>query len=153
MRRECQEHFPHHEGKRSWHASRHVRDARAVLHAGIANWRFPLKSAVGGKRSRHSRRMRNPQFYVSGKRPMNATLLLHEGQSVATILSYLKYSISSLNHSSVLPINLCWFYGIHFGMWHSHCRKINADHIVITKELIYKHQIWNENIYICVDQL
>ena len=24
-----------------------------------------------GKRSRHSRRMRNPQFYVSGKRPMN----------------------------------------------------------------------------------
>ena len=24
-----------------------------------------------GKRSRHSRRMRNPQFYVSGKRPMH----------------------------------------------------------------------------------
>ena len=24
-----------------------------------------------GKRSRHSRRMRNPQFYISGKRPMN----------------------------------------------------------------------------------
>ena len=36
--------------------------ARAVMHVGIANpwWR--------GKRSRHSRRMRNPQFYVSGKR-------------------------------------------------------------------------------------
>ena len=30
---------------------------------------FPLKS-MAGKRSRHSRRMRNPQFYVSGKRPM-----------------------------------------------------------------------------------
>ena len=29
---------------------------------------FRWKS-VGGKRSRHSRRMRNPQFYVSGKRP------------------------------------------------------------------------------------
>ena len=41
---------------RSRHASRHLRDAR-----GIAKpwWR--------GKRSR---RMRNPQFYVSGKRPM-----------------------------------------------------------------------------------
>ena len=26
-----------------------------------------------GKHSRHSRRMRNPQFYVSGKRPMVAT--------------------------------------------------------------------------------
>ena len=49
---------------RSRHASRHVRNARAVMHVGIANpWRR-------GKRSRHSRRMRNPQFYVSGKRPV-----------------------------------------------------------------------------------
>ena len=39
-------------GKRSRHASRHVRHARAVMHVGIAylGWR--------GKRSRHSRRMR-----------------------------------------------------------------------------------------------
>ena len=29
-----------------------------------------LSSRWWGKRSRHSRRMRNPQFYVSGKRPM-----------------------------------------------------------------------------------
>ena len=38
--------------------------SRAVMHVGIANsqWR--------GKRSRHSRSMRNPQFYVSGKRPI-----------------------------------------------------------------------------------
>ena len=48
---------------RSWHASRHVRDARAVMHVGIANLWWQRK------RSRHSRRMRNPQFYVSGKRP------------------------------------------------------------------------------------
>ena len=49
---------------RSWHASRHVRHARAVIHVGSANtgWR--------GRRFRHSRRMRNPQSYVSGKRPM-----------------------------------------------------------------------------------
>ena len=48
---------------RSRHASRHVRHARVVMHAGIANplWR--------GKRSRHFRGMRNPQFYVSGKSP------------------------------------------------------------------------------------
>ena len=53
--------------KRSRHASRHVRDARVVMHLGIANpqWR--------GKPSRHSRRMRNPQFPVSGKRPMLIT--------------------------------------------------------------------------------
>ena len=30
-----------------------------------------------GKRSRHSRRMRNPQFYVSGKRPIAADVLAH----------------------------------------------------------------------------
>ena len=34
------------------------------MHAGIANPR------LRGKRSRHSRRMRNPQFYLSGKRPI-----------------------------------------------------------------------------------
>ena len=48
---------------RSRHASRHVRDARAVMHVGIANPRWL------GKRSRHSRRMRNPQ-YIFGNRPM-----------------------------------------------------------------------------------
>ena len=30
----------------------------------------------GGKRSRHSRRMRSPKFYVSGKRPMEQALML-----------------------------------------------------------------------------
>ena len=50
--------------KRTRHASRHVRHARAVMHVGIANPRWR------GKRSRHSRRMRSPQFDVSGKRPM-----------------------------------------------------------------------------------
>ena len=33
MRQECRERFPRHRG----HALRHVRDARAVMHAGIAN--------------------------------------------------------------------------------------------------------------------
>ena len=47
---------------RSRYASRHVRDARSVMHVGIDNPR------CRGKRSRHSRRMRNPYFYVSGKR-------------------------------------------------------------------------------------
>ena len=38
--------------------------ARAVLHVGIANPRWQ------GKHSRHSRGMHNPQFHVSGKRPI-----------------------------------------------------------------------------------
>ena len=33
-----------------------------------------LWSRWRGKRSRHSRRMRNPQFYVSGKRPMASNM-------------------------------------------------------------------------------
>ena len=33
-----------------------------------------LWSRWGGKRSRHSRRIRNPQFYVSGKRPISADI-------------------------------------------------------------------------------
>ena len=40
--------FPATAGKQSRHASRHVCDARAVMHAGIANSRFTLNSAAGG---------------------------------------------------------------------------------------------------------
>ena len=40
--------FPVTACERSRHASRHVRDARAVMHAGISDYRFPLKSAAGG---------------------------------------------------------------------------------------------------------
>ena len=39
--------FPATAGQRSRHASLHVRDARTVLHAGIANQRFALKSMAG----------------------------------------------------------------------------------------------------------
>ena len=39
--------FPATVGWRSWHASQHVCPARAVMHAGIVNWRFPLKSVSG----------------------------------------------------------------------------------------------------------
>ena len=53
---------------RSRHASRHVRHAHAMMHVGIANLR------CRGKRSWHSRRMRNPQYCVSGKRPMDRIL-------------------------------------------------------------------------------
>ena len=53
---------------RSRHASRHVRHARVVMHVGIANPRWR------GKRTRHCRRMRNPQFYVSGKIPMRVII-------------------------------------------------------------------------------
>ena len=55
-------------GYRSRLASRHVRHARALMHVMIANPRWR------GIRSQHTRRMRNPHFNVSGKRPMEASL-------------------------------------------------------------------------------
>ena len=45
------------------------KDARNVMHVGIANPRWQLKL------SRHSRRMHNPQVYVRGKSPIAASQL------------------------------------------------------------------------------
>ena len=50
--------------ERSRRASRHVRHARAMMGVKIAHPRWR------GKSSQYSRGMRNPQFYVSGKRPI-----------------------------------------------------------------------------------
>ena len=72
MRWECRERFPPPPNSketaswRSWHASRHVRHARAVMHVGIAypRWR--------GKRSRHSRRMRTRNLTYLARDPCNS---------------------------------------------------------------------------------
>ena len=58
MRRECWD-SPTATSKET--SSRQVRDARVVMHVGIANPRWQGK---------HSRCIHNPQFYVSGKRPV-----------------------------------------------------------------------------------
>ena len=73
MRRECRERFPRHRLKRKPLVSdpgmhhgtcvTHM-STGVVMLVGIANPRWL------GKRSRHSRRMRNPHFYVSDKRPI-----------------------------------------------------------------------------------
>ena len=68
MHRECRGRPPpdfETASKRSRHASRHMRQARAVMHVGIAYLWWQEKC------SRHSHRLRNPQYYVSGKRPWN----------------------------------------------------------------------------------
>ena len=70
MRRECRERFPpppiskETASKRSWHASRHVRDARAVMHVGIAYLRWREKTFPAFSAHAH------PQYCVSGKRPI-----------------------------------------------------------------------------------
>ena len=53
-----------------------------------------LWSRWQGKRSRHSRRMRNPQFYVSGKRPMDMVILLQYRQR-----NHAKYHLCGLRWS------------------------------------------------------
>ena len=52
--------------------------ALAVMHIGIANPQW------WEKRSRHSRRMRNPQFYVFGKRPVTDDDITMQGVSASS---------------------------------------------------------------------
>ena len=66
MSRECRERFSRHRYQRKPLVNDpEMHQARAVMHVGIGNPRWQ------GKRSRHSRRMHNPHFYVFGKRPMD----------------------------------------------------------------------------------
>ena len=75
MRRECLERFPpppiskETDSWRSRHASRHVRDARAVMHVRIAHLRWR------GKRSRHSQRMRTRNFTYLARGPWKLQVL------------------------------------------------------------------------------
>ena len=72
IRRECQESYPRPRRLEiptciTARASRTCRDAMPGSLTCVFLW-----SWWRGKRSRHSRRMRNPQFYVSGKMPMES---------------------------------------------------------------------------------
>ena len=105
MRRECRERFPpppiskKTASQRSRHASRHVRDARAVMHVGIAylGWR--------GKRSRHSRRMRTRDFVYLARGPsmiidyQRGSIRLQNGR-VLTIIPMAKFASKPLMYRS-----------------------------------------------------
>ena len=77
MRRECRERFPPPPISKetasylSRHASRHVRDARAVMHVGIAYLRWR------GKRPHHSRRMRTRDFAYLARGPCPRQTSVH----------------------------------------------------------------------------
>ena len=74
-------------------------------------WCMPGSLTIGflwsrwwGKRSRHSRRMRNPQFYVSGKRSitkLSANITVHP------------VSITHCANMTLQPISLCVVYDLH----------------------------------------
>ena len=89
MRRECRERFPRHRLQRKPLVS------DPGMHHGTCVTHVPwcmsgsLNCDGGGKRSRHSRRMRNPQFYVSGKRPMApfTTWWRHQMETFSALLT------------------------------------------------------------------
>ena len=55
-----------------------------------------------GKRSRHSRRMRNPEFYVPGKRPIQTSTVLkyykhiYSAQNRLTVKAYILWSLNKI---------------------------------------------------------
>ena len=108
--------------KRSRHASRHVCDARAVMHVGIAKPRWR------GKRSRHSRWMRNPHFYVSVKRPIQTRT---ETPIVIIGCKCKKELTSSERHGFLLLTDISW-------VWD-------------TDKYLHAYLWWNVNIHTCPD--
>ena len=83
------------------------------------------------KRSRHSRRMRNPQFYISGKRPM---------ETFSASLTFVKKSSidSPLNGSAMLYVDAsfvvswmsCWTNSRVVGDFRHHVAHVFVAHLV-----------------------
>ena len=121
---------------RSQHASQHVHHARAVMHVGIANPRWRRK------RSRHSRRMRNPQFYVSGKRPMQS--YMHQPDTsllLAGSLMFLCICFELLSRSKmIIPCECDASFG-QSKMW-IFCRTCKVHHNKILKINILVKLSW-----------
>ena len=88
MRREYREHFPRHWLQRKPLASDPgMHHGTCVTHV---TWCMSgsLNHAGGGKRSQHCRRMRNSQFYVSGKRPI-ITFVMGPEQTACCVRLYI----------------------------------------------------------------
>ena len=70
--------------------------ARAVMHVGIASMQWQ------GKRSRHSQRMRNAHFSISGKRPMGTPVVRSSPEWVCILesTSDSEYKLTRMNFVS-----------------------------------------------------
>ena len=84
MRRECRERFPRHRLQRKLLVS------DPGMHHGtcVTHVLWCMSGSVarggGGNRSRHSQRMRNTQFYVSGKWPMEKNYRWHQSMDATS---------------------------------------------------------------------
>ena len=130
MRRECQERFPRH---RRWaiptcitaRASRTCRNACRDRQLSVS-----FEIGGGGKRSRHSRRMRNLQFYVSGKRPIE-----QEGKCSQRVQAQIIYDIYiwciiflSGNYQLLVSIHTCPVTTLHLKVFNCLCEKVAYHH-------------------------
>ena len=100
MRRECWERFPRHRLQRKPLVS------DPDMHHGTYVTHVPWCMSgslleVAGKRSQHSRRMRNQQFYVSGKRPIAAPRII----STSAISLPIRTGDVQVNDSGIITWN------------------------------------------------
>ena len=97
MRWECRERFPRHRLQRKPQVSDpDMHHGTCVTHVPWCMSGSPTCNGRG-KRSRHSRHMRNPQFYVSGKRPM-APIFSREDELTHWYLCSLWFVSSQFTH-------------------------------------------------------
>ena len=69
-----------------------------------------LWSRWRGKRSRHSRRMRNPQFYVSGKKPIGLLSAFHFPQDSLWFDRRMMFQLMFLSAGNCLPVKFTLSY-------------------------------------------
>ena len=97
MRRECWDRFPRppRVSDPNMHHGTRVTHVPWCMPGSLTSG--PLWSWWRGKRSRHSWRMRNPQFYVSGKRPIARVGLLEWSSSHFICIIHIEYLIMTYN--------------------------------------------------------
>ena len=153
MRRECRG-FPHNRGLTipsciTARLTHHVPWCMAGSRTSGFIW-----SRWRGKRSRHSKRMRNPQFYVSGKRPMetmSALLARCEGSPSVTggfpsqrpvrrSLMYIVHVLFLLGQMSGGTIELPVIWDAVTLMW-LHCNEITTAPRIVTDKTSISHLI------------
>ena len=104
MRRECRESFPRH-----WLQRKCLVSDPSMHHV---PWCMSGSLARGGgENSRHSRRMRNPQFCVSGKRPMECTAWSEHRYNTFNCCSCKWHGLPCLNKSTTAQLTdrgLCY---------------------------------------------
>ena len=105
MRRECRERFPLHRLQRNPIVSMH--HSMCVTHVPW-NMSGSLTRGGGKNRSWHSRRMRNTQCWVSGKRPMGKTIRQHNLGNRITLTHHIICS-----NSTYTPMKLELEWAIH----------------------------------------